>query len=208
MLDEVSAMEEIEKRRMYGDQQTPVPAAQQPPREPHLLRCGTCDYPDEIKDATGKWKRCPIAKCELSFERLSLIDVVGCASHSSRPHPPAPAFKRCCDSCINVPCKVLDRIPCLAQEKQENVCEDSGCTDIENCDEICQHSRIFSPLQMQEAKEQAARKATLVTLDKIIADLQKILEMPVKPLPWQIAPLSQTINYLQSLRTAAQEDKR
>jgi hypothetical protein len=44
-----------------------------------------------MKDKSGEWKRCPIAKCELSFERLSLIDIVGCASHSathtSRPTP-------------------------------------------------------------------------------------------------------------------------
>jgi len=83
----------------------------------------------------------------------------------------APAFKRCCDSCINVPCKVLNRIPCLAQEKQENICEENGCTDIENCDEICQHSRLFSPLQMQEAKEQAAKAEREEVLDEVIAKL-------------------------------------
>jgi hypothetical protein len=91
----------------------------------------------------------------------------------TRPHP-APAFKRCCDSCINVPCKVLNRVPCLAQEKQENACEENGCTDIENCDEICQHSRIFSPLQMQESKIEAARKAREDVLNKLtvaVADM-------------------------------------
>lgn len=84
----------------------------------------------------------------------------------SRPHP-APAFKRCCDSCINVPCKVLTRVPCLAQEKQENICEENGCTGVENCDEICQHSRLFSPLQMKQAKEEAARKAR----EKVLEDI-------------------------------------
>lgn len=33
-----------------------------------------------------------------------------------------------------------------------NPCEENGCTDIENCDEICQHSRIYSPIQMQAAR--------------------------------------------------------
>lgn len=86
----------------------------------------------------------------------------------SRQHTSAPAFKRCCDSCINVPCKVLNRIPCLAQEKQENICEENGCTDIENCDEMCQHSRLFSPLQMQEAKQAAAKAEREKVLDKIM----------------------------------------
>jgi protein-arginine kinase activator protein McsA len=74
MLDEVSAMEELEWRRMYG---------KPPDRQLHPQRCATCYYPHQMKDESGEWKRCPIAKCELSFERLSLIDVVGCASHSA-----------------------------------------------------------------------------------------------------------------------------
>jgi hypothetical protein len=52
--------------------------------------------------------------------------------------------------------------------KRPNPCEENGCTDIENCDEICQHSRLFSPLQMQEAKEQAAKAAREQVLDAII----------------------------------------
>lgn len=65
------------------------PAQPHPLRHP--LRCGTCNYPHNMKDESGKWKRCPIAKCELSYERLSLIDVVGCNSHSSLRSRPAPA---------------------------------------------------------------------------------------------------------------------
>jgi hypothetical protein len=40
-----------------------------------------------------------------------------------------------------------------------NPCEENGCTDIENCDEICQHSRVYSPVQMQQAITQAMKKA-------------------------------------------------
>jgi len=36
-----------------------------------------------MKDESGEWKRCPIAKCELTYERVSLIDQVGCFSHSA-----------------------------------------------------------------------------------------------------------------------------
>jgi hypothetical protein len=117
----------------------------------------------------------------------------------------APAFKRCCDSCINVPCKVLNRIPCLAQEKQENICEENGCTDIENCDEICQHSRLFSPLQMQEAKKQAAKAARDQMLDEIISGFQSNPHFPCAVLgdacPNPLMPCRDcTIKYLESLR--------
>lgn len=67
---------------------------------------------------------------------------------------PVPDGEKCCITCINVPCKILDRVPC---PRQENPCEDNGCTDIENCDEICQHSRIYSPIQMQEGKKAAVK---------------------------------------------------
>lgn len=46
----------------------------------------------------------------------------------------------------------------------ENTCEENGCSDIENCDEICQHSRIFSPVQMREARKQE-REQVLDALD-------------------------------------------
>lgn len=45
------------------------------------------------------------------------------------------------------------------KEVRETPCEENGCTDIENCDEICQHSRIYSPVQVQQAIAQATKKA-------------------------------------------------
>jgi hypothetical protein len=48
-------------------------------------------------------------------------------------------------------------------------CEDNGCTDIENCDEICQHSRLYSPIQMEAAKKQAAAQAREKALKPISA---------------------------------------
>jgi hypothetical protein len=38
-------------------------------------------------------------------------------------------------------------------------CTDNGCTDTEDCDEICQHSRIYSPAQMQEAENKRVLQA-------------------------------------------------
>ena len=32
-------------------------------------------------------------------------------------------------------------------EGMSTPCEEQGCTDIENCDEICLHTRIYSPAQ-------------------------------------------------------------
>jgi hypothetical protein len=46
-----------------------------------------------------------------------------------------------------------------AKAERENPCEENGCSDIENCDEICQHSRIYSPVQMQQAIARATKKA-------------------------------------------------
>jgi hypothetical protein len=53
-----------------------------------------------------------------------------------------------------------------------NPCEESGCTDIENCDEICQHSRVYSPVQMQ----QAIAKATEAKRTELLKDLQKFID--------------------------------
>jgi len=36
------------------------------------------------------------------------------------------------------------------QQTEENPCTENGCTDIENCDEICQHSQIYSPAWVNE----------------------------------------------------------
>ena len=122
----------------------------------------------------------------------------------SRPHP-APAFKRCCDSCINVPCKVLNRVPCLAQEKQENICEENGCTDIENCDEICQHSRIFSPLQLQEAKTEAARKAREDVLDELRNMIKEKMLPPNQQ--WEAGMFIQYEDVLKMIKSLRQQDK-
>ena len=52
-------------------------------------------------------------------------------------------------------------------------CEENGCTDIEDCDERCGHSRIYSPIQMAEAKKQAAAQARNQTLDEVKALIRK-----------------------------------
>ena len=41
-----------------------------------------------------------------------------------------------------------------------NPCEEQGCTDTEQCDEICEHSRIYSPAWVKE-HDTAIRNATL-----------------------------------------------
>lgn len=40
--------------------------------------------------------------------------------------------------------------PTTAADAPENPCIENGCTDIENCDEICEHSRIFSPAWVKQ----------------------------------------------------------
>ena len=41
-----------------------------------------------------------------------------------------------------------------------NPCEEQGCTDIENCYEICEHSRIYSPAWVKQ-HDTAIRNATI-----------------------------------------------
>ena len=56
-----------------------------------------------------------------------------------------------------------------AKAERENPCTENGCTDIGNCDEICQHSRIYSPVQMQQAIARATaaeNKRVMEILDK------------------------------------------
>jgi len=101
--------------------------AQQPQREP--LWCNTCNHKGDRVGTTSWTCLATTPKLYLTCGPDDIIlQRVGCASHSeARPHPPAP----------------------------ENPCIENGCTDIENCDEICQHSRIYSPVQIQEAKTEA-----------------------------------------------------
>ena len=45
------------------------------------------------------------------------------------------------------------------KEARENPCEENGCTDTDNCDEICIHHRIYSQAAMREegAKQERER---------------------------------------------------
>ena len=54
-----------------------------------------------------------------------------------------------------------------------NPCDDQGCTDPDNCDEICQHQRIYSQVQMDEKVAQARADA----LDKAIEWLQAMADI-------------------------------
>lgn len=121
--------------------------------EPHPQRCETCKSFEvsPVIDSCPNEDYCGKSGCTITTSIWEWIKIHGCASHSSQPVPDG---EKCCITCINVPCKILDRVPC---PRQENPCEDNGCTDIENCDEICQHSRIYSPIQMQEGKKAAVK---------------------------------------------------
>jgi len=49
-----------------------------------------------------------------------------------------------------------------------NPCEEQGCTDIENCDEICEHSRIYSPAWVKQ-HDTAIRNQLFSELEKLKA---------------------------------------
>jgi len=93
-------------------------------------RAGTvCNYVDEFTNECKQndWKRCPCGGI-VRFPRFE-----------------------------ELPWKESDRVAAIREDEraQETPCTENGCTDIGNCDEICQHSRIYSPAQMQQAIAQA-----------------------------------------------------
>ena len=49
-----------------------------------------------------------------------------------------------------------------------NPCEEQGCTDIENCDEICDHSRIYSPAWVKEHDAAIRKVERERVLDKLL----------------------------------------
>ena len=48
----------------------------------------------------------------------------------------------------------LQQVP----EPEPDPCAENGCTDMENCDEICENARIYSPVQVQERIETAIKQ--------------------------------------------------
>ena len=52
-----------------------------------------------------------------------------------------------------------------------NPCEEQGCTDIENCDEICDHSRIYSPVWVKQHTT-VIRNATLDDVRKVLSHIR------------------------------------
>ena len=82
-----------------------------------------------------------------------------------------------------------------------NPCEEQGCTDTEQCDEICEHSRIYSPAWVKE-HDTAIRNATIVALQEKMCDLY---DSGMKnPLATFDAAVFELYN-VQSLRTPTQE---
>ena len=55
--------------------------------------------------------------------------------------------------------------------EEPDPCADNGCTDIENCDEICQNTRLYSPLQMQEAKKAARAAGAKEERERVLSKL-------------------------------------
>ena len=69
------------------------------------------------------------------------------------------------------PCKHVDPLFHCSDDTRTRLaslatpCEENGCTDIENCDEICEHQRIYSQAWLRE-HDAAIRNAML---DEVIA---------------------------------------
>lgn len=62
----------------------------------------------------------------------------------------------------------LQQVP----EPEPDPCAENGCTDAENCDEICENTRIYSPVQVQERIE-AAIKQERERIRKAVSELMK-----------------------------------
>ena len=59
-------------------------------------------------------------------------------------------------------CGKVTQVQC--KEAATSPCDEQGCTDTDNCDEICIHQRIYSQAQMDEKVAQAQEKEILTTL--------------------------------------------
>jgi hypothetical protein len=70
------------------------------------------------------------------------------------------AFGQCCD--------FQGIVDDVHTRPVEDPCADNGCTDTADCDEICQHSRIYSPVQMQEAIKRATEAENNRVIERIL----------------------------------------
>ena len=64
-------------------------------------------------------------------------------------------------------------------EGMSTPCEEQGCTDIENCDEICLHTRIYSPAQFVmrcDIIRKAERERVLEVVDIECQEIQSRIE--------------------------------
>ena len=94
-----------------------------------------------------------------------------------------------------------------AKAERENPCTENGCTDTENCDEICQHSRIYSPVQMQQAIARATEAENKRVLDEAVNWAMKN-NVNYKDIDGDMLPAIVTgriVNKLNSLRLAQPE---
>jgi len=85
-----------------------------------------------------------------------------------------------------------------------NPCEEQGCTDIHDCDEICEHQRMYTPAWVKQ-HDTAIRN---VTLDGIIKAINEDIEyedycsktFDTRINRTQKAILSQVVEKLESMR--------
>jgi hypothetical protein len=71
--------------------------------------------------------------------------------------------------------EIRERQPCphTSAPAPANPCIENGCTDIENCDEICEHMRIYSPAYVR-GKVKAAREQEQQRINAVIKELEHL----------------------------------
>lgn len=156
----------------------------------HPKRCETCTN-DECDFNENRWGS------TWHNDIYYFMKKCGCASHSSASEP-VPLLEYCdnevcmdkgrsgCDpeNCNYIKSvKVQNRIKHDASHSraegpvlESNPCEENGCTDIEICDEMCEHARIYSPAYVRESRQKAREKV----LDEALAEFQNINAPPVR----------------------------
>ena len=70
------------------------------------------------------------------------------------------------------------------QPERNKPCEEQGCTDTENCDEICEHSRIYSPAWVKEHDAAIRKVERERVLDKYLDELQKEIGESMDYIDW------------------------
>ena len=106
--------------------------------------------------------------------------------------------------CINDDCKWKQQIRSRPNTPAPpNPCTEQGCTDTENCDEICKHQRIYSPAWLKKHDAAIAKQEREKVLKALSLWRIKRMNGMLKKDVWQ--GWNEETDFIDSLRSNQQE---